>query len=95
VEGGFVFVANAHSGNISGYSVDSSGALDLLGTGGLWASVGPGNIDLAITQENAFLYNVDSGNNTMSIFAINADGSLTTLPQLSGTPLHGVGLVAR
>jgi 6-phosphogluconolactonase len=92
VVGSYGYVANAHSSSISSYSISSTGTVALLNaTAG---STGAGNIDLTPTSDGRFLYQLDSGDNEISIFLIHADGSLTAVSTSSGTPAFAAGLVA-
>jgi|SRR5215469_6011613 len=42
------------------------------------------NLEIVITPDGKFLYTLDSGTGTLSIFAINQDGSLTSLGDVGG-----------
>lgn len=45
---------------------------------------GSTNLDIAISSEGKFLYSLNSGTGTVSIFAINQDGTLTSLGDATG-----------
>lgn len=95
VVGSNAFVTNAHSNTITGYSVSGSGALALLGTGGVSASTGAGPLDMAATSDKSFLYALDSGDHAISVFSVTSAGALSSKPVFSGIPEHATGLVAR
>lgn len=95
VAGGYAYMANAASANITGLVVSETGALSLHDTSGITATTGSGAIDLAVTPDRGFLYSLAGGSHTVNIFAINADGSLTGLPALPNVPASAVGLAAR
>jgi DNA-binding beta-propeller fold protein YncE len=42
------------------------------------------NLEIVITPDGKFLYSLDSGTGTVSIFGINQDGSLTSLGEVGG-----------
>ncbi|MGB9112904.1 MAG: beta-propeller fold lactonase family protein, partial [Acidimicrobiales bacterium] len=58
--GGFYYVANTGTNNVSAYRVSSSGALSLVGTTGIVASTDAGPIDMAATPDGSTLY-VEAG----------------------------------
>jgi 6-phosphogluconolactonase (cycloisomerase 2 family) len=89
-DGRFAYTANAGTGTISGFAVDSDGRMTLLTPGGATGISGQGStpLDLDVTRDNRFLYVFENGTGTVGGFRINRDGSLTELPD---TP----GLVAR
>lgn len=71
--GPFMYAANFNSGTISGFSVDGAGALSLLDDSP-WAS--PSALSLACNDEFLYASNFADG---VDRFAIEADGSLTSL----------------
>lgn len=93
--GGHAYVANAASGTITGLSVSDVGALALLDVTGVSAQTGAGAIDLAVTPDRGYLYSLANGAHTISIYAINSDGSLTARPSFLEPPASAAGLVAR
>jgi len=93
--GGHAYVANAASGTITGLAVSETGALTLLDQSGVTAVTGAGAIDLAVTPDRGYLYSLANGAHTISVFAINADGSLTGRPSFLEPPASAAGLVAR
>jgi len=46
---------------------------------------GAGNLDIAVTADSQFLYSLNSGNETIGVFAINQEGK--TLLNLSEDPV--------
>ncbi|MEO7193789.1 MAG: beta-propeller fold lactonase family protein [Pseudonocardiaceae bacterium] len=97
----FAYVSNAVSGSISGYRIDSAGALSLLNRSGHTAVTVSSfaAIDSAVSGDDRFLYVITGGfsetaetpimSNAMNIsaFRIEADGKLTTIP---GTDPEGL-----
>jgi 6-phosphogluconolactonase len=89
--GKWVYVSNAGSNTVSGFSIGNTGALTPLGSTVLGINpAGSGNLDIAVSADSAYVYTLNSAAGTISIFGIQADGSLTTLGQIGGLP-KGVG----
>ena len=61
---------------------------------GRTAVVGGGNIDLALSGNSRYLYELN-GNRSISGFRIEADGHLAAVGNVGGLPASTVGLVAR
>lgn len=97
VDGKYAYTANTGSGTITGYSVHN-GALTLLNADGVTGVFGAGSspIDLAVSPDGAYLYALGSGAHAIAVFAINADGSLTSVPGGAAALVAGTnGLLAR
>ena len=95
VSGANAFVSNTQSNNITAYSIGPDGMLSLLANGQS-GMAGMGPTDLAITEANDYLYVLNGGSDSLSIFAVSAAGTLTKKPQdFPGLPANAVGLVAR
>jgi 6-phosphogluconolactonase (cycloisomerase 2 family) len=92
--GKFGYTANAQGGSISGFAFDNVGAISLIDADGRTAVVGGGNIDLALSGNSRYLYQLN-GNRSISGFRIAADGHLTAAGTIAGLPASTVGLVAR
>ncbi len=78
-----------HATSISGYRISRSGELTLLDADGVTASTGDGSmpIDAAFDGSSKTLYVLNSGSDTIAIFARMADGSLDdrgSVPVLDG-----------
>lgn len=93
-DGRFAYTANAHSGTISGLAVSADGAFGLLDPDGATATVGGGNIDLALSGNGRYLYQLNGGG-TISAFRTQADGHLAPLGVVDGLPAGVAGLAAR
>jgi len=93
--GGFAYIANAASANITGLIVSESGELSLRDDTGITAQSSAGAIDLAVSPDHGYLYSLASGPHVINIYEIKADGSLAAMPALSGVPATAAGLVAR
>jgi 6-phosphogluconolactonase len=85
-------------GTISSYKVAPDGSLSLISE--IAARTGNAPVDLAITPNNQYLYNVNAVDGTVSMFKIEqANGSLISLGEIGGLPHDGsgsaVGIAAR
>ena len=92
--GRFAYTANAHSGTISGFAVATDGTLSLLDPSGTTAVVGPGNVDLALSANSRYLYQLRSSG-PITALRVENDGHLTTLGVVGAMPGSVAGLAAR
>lgn len=92
--GKFGYTANAQGGSISGFAIANDGTIGLIDADGRTAVVGGGNIDLALSGNSRYLYQLN-GDRSISGFRIEADGHLTPAGRTAGMPSSTVGLVAR
>jgi len=92
--GKFGYTANAQGGSISGFVIANDGTIGLIDADGRTAVVGGGNIDLALSGNSRYLYELD-GDRSISGFRIEADGHLTSAGRSVTLPASTVGLVAR
>ena len=92
--GKFGYTANAQGGSISGFAIGNDGAISLIDADGRTAVVGGGNIDLALSGNSRYLYQLN-GNRSISGFRVEADGHLTAVGTVAGLPASTVGLVAQ
>jgi len=77
-------------GTISSYKVGSDGSLSLISK--VAATTGIAPVDLAITPNNQFLYNVNANSGTVSMFEIDQmNGNLIPLGEIGGLPDDGSG----
>jgi hypothetical protein len=88
--GGFYFVSNTGSNNVSSFTVDASGQPTLLHA--VAATTNPGPIDLATS--GGYLYVETGTNGTVDEFAVNGDGSLTPIGTVAGLPPGLEGIAA-
>jgi 6-phosphogluconolactonase (cycloisomerase 2 family) len=90
------FVGNSGSGTITGFRVSNDGSITLLNPTGISANVGTGTnpADLALSNNSAFLFSLNSGTNTISTFRVDANGTLTPFGQtptsLPAGSFHGL-----
>ncbi len=77
--GSFAYTTNAGSGSISSYSLAEDGSLNLLqATAGL-TGLGSAPVDMAFSVDGQYLYALGNAAHTITIFRMQADGSLSKL----------------
>lgn len=96
-DGRFAYVTNTPDNSISGFSVATNGSLAILNADGRTAATGSGSlpIDLAASSDSKFLYVVAAGTHRILVYAIGADGALSSRPGVAGLPKAANGLVVR
>lgn len=87
------YTGNTSSDNISSYSLDGMGGLNLLSGVAEVTGDAPSAVTISLDQLN--LYTLDSAANTITTFTIASDGSLNQVNLPITTPDNAVGLVAR
>jgi 6-phosphogluconolactonase (cycloisomerase 2 family) len=92
-DGQFAYAVNTGSSVISGYKVSFKGDLSLLGNG-VTATTGPHPLDIALTRDSRYLYNV-SGAGALIGYRVNENGSLTSLGHVTSVPTTSRGLIAQ
>ena len=90
--GRYGYVANAGTGNISGFAISQDGSASLLDLSGVTAMTGGNPTDIAISHDSIYLYTRVAALGAIAIFRIGSDGSLESLPSLTGTPAGLAGL---
>lgn len=93
--GSRAFVSNTASGSISTYDVDQHGTLTLVAARALDTGAGSKPIDMALSRNGKYLYVVDSGTHALGAARVEADGTLTALPGVTGLPPSAWGLAAQ
>jgi 6-phosphogluconolactonase (cycloisomerase 2 family) len=94
--GRYAYVTNTGSGTVTGYRIQADGVLVRLDDDGETASTGSGSspIDADFSRNSRFLYVLNAGNQTISVFEVSANGSLTPVETEAGLPRGAVGLAA-
>lgn len=91
--GSYLYTANAGSNSITGYRIGASGVLSLLSPSGVTAHTDAGPVDLAASPDGRFLYQQATGAGAIDEYAVNADGSLTSIGTVAGLPVdNGSGI---
>lgn len=87
---------NAGNGIITCYKIDDTGRIALLSADGQTAAIGRGSRDIAISADSRYCYVFNSILGTISSYAVQANGNLTSLGEVGKLPVPGGnGLVAR
>ena len=80
---------------MTGVRVASNGGLSLLESGGVTALTEATPIDVAVSNNDHFLYVLNAGSGSISQYRIGSDGALKPLGAVGGFAAGAVGLVAR
>lgn len=88
------YATNTGSASISLFTINFRGTMDPLLSGGQTVSTGDGPLDLVLTQNGRFLYTLDSADDTISAFRVQANGGLVSLGTVP-VPDGSNGLAAR
>lgn len=81
-----IFTDNTGSSTVSALSADSAGALTLLNAVAAATGAGTAPLDMGISADGQYLYNLQVAAGRVGEFHINADGSLTTVGTIGGFP---------
>ncbi|HTA46715.1 MAG TPA: beta-propeller fold lactonase family protein [Bryobacteraceae bacterium] len=85
--GKWVYVSNAGSDSVSGFTIGNGGTLTPIGGTVLGSNpAGSNNLDIAVSSDSGFVYTLNSGAGAIGMFAIQNDGSLISLGQVDGLP---------
>ena len=93
--GDFAYTTNTGSASVSAYSIAADGTPTLLNGDGITAVTGKGPIDAGFSFDDKFLFVLNSGDHSISTFAVRRDGSLTGAGTTYGLPAASNGLAAR
>lgn len=86
--GKWVYVSNAASSTIAGFTIGQGGTLTPIGATIVATNPqGSVNLDIAVSSDGKYLYSINSGAGSVGIFAIQSDGTLTNLGDISGLPI--------
>ncbi len=85
--GRVVYTANAGTSNLSGFTIDHSGALAPISSTIVGANpAGSANIDTAVSRNGKFIYTLNAGTGAIGEFAVQSDGSLVRFGEVDGLP---------
>ena len=94
--GRYAYTTNTGNASVSGSRVDNGGGLELLNTDGVAGMTGAGPLDMDLSRNSSFLYTINVGDNSISIFHVGAtDGSLSHIGEVTGLPETSLGLAAQ
>jgi 6-phosphogluconolactonase (cycloisomerase 2 family) len=83
-----VYVSNAASSSISGFNIGPSGGLTPIGATVVGSNPeGSVNLDIALSADGKYLYTLNSGAGNVGIFAVQPDGTLTSLGSAGDFPV--------
>jgi len=82
------YTANFGSSNISGFSVGPGGVLSPI-AGTLLASNPPNSfsLDIAVSSDGKYVFNLNPGSGTIGVFVIESDGTLNPFGNITGLPI--------
>jgi len=84
-DGRWVYVSNAASSTVSGFTIGATGTLTPIGSTVVGTNPnGSTNLDIAVSADSKFVYTLNAGTGTIGIFAIQQDGSLNSLGDAAG-----------
>jgi 6-phosphogluconolactonase len=87
-DGKFVYVDNAATSTVAGFSVDTNGTLaPIAGTILATEPAGAANLDMSISANGQLLFTLNSGHGNVSVYHINSNGTLTLLGNIDGLPM--------
>ncbi len=90
--GSFAFVSNTGSDRISSYYIDKTGVLSLLKS--VAAEDGAHPIDIVVSADNRYVYNINSVSHTISEYARKPAGVIELIGKVTTLPPYAVGLVS-
>lgn len=86
-DGKFVYVDNAGTSTVAGFSIGPNGTLTpIAGTILSTDPEGAANLDLTVSGDGKYLYTLNSGLGTIGVYGINSDGTLQNLGAIEGLP---------
>lgn len=91
-DGKFAFAANAGSNTISTFAVNTAGQLQLISAAAATGAMGA--VDLTLSGDEAYVYNVNSGSHSITEFKKDSNGILTKIGEVTGLPTRVIGIAA-
>lgn len=92
--GKLAYATNTGSDNVTGATLSPHGALELLDEEGVTAESGVAPIDAALARNSKYLYVLNGGDNSITIYSVGNKGNLTEIGLVEGLPDAVVGLAA-
>ncbi len=85
--GKWVYVDNAGTSTVAGFSIAADGGLTPI-AGTILSSLPEGatNLDMTISADGQYLFNLQSGAGAVGVYTINQDGTLNQLGDIEGLP---------
>ena len=86
-DGLHVYVSNAGSSNISGFTIGSGGVLSPIASTILASNAsGSTNLDITVSGDGKVLYSLNAKVGAIGVFLIHSDGTLTEVGPITGFP---------
>jgi 6-phosphogluconolactonase len=92
-QGRYAYVTNTESDNISTYQVSPAGVLSLIHANTV--ATGDAPIDLVVSKDNQFVFNVNSMSHTVSSYMRTVGGGLNPVNSVGALPPFAAGLVTK
>jgi 6-phosphogluconolactonase (cycloisomerase 2 family) len=92
--GQYAYTTNTASNNISNFNVNTNTGSVSVNTA-VAATSGAGPIDADLSNDSKFLYVLNGAGNSITGYAVGANGSLTYMQTITGLPTGANGLAAR
>jgi 6-phosphogluconolactonase (cycloisomerase 2 family) len=91
--GHFLYVTNGSSDTVSVFSIAADGSLSpvVCPAAPTYCNTATGPGPVAVSPDGRFLYVINFNSNTVSVFAIASNGSLSAFPACAGTCSTGMG----
>jgi 6-phosphogluconolactonase len=87
--GKWVYVDNAGTATVAGFAVAANGALSPIANTILSTlHTGAGNLDITVSGDGMYLFNLQSGAGAIGVYTINSDGTLNQLGDVEGLPAN-------
>lgn len=86
-DGKYVYVDNAGTFTVAGFSIGTNGALTPI-DGTILSSdpTGTNNLDMTVSGDGKYLYTLNSGTGSIGIYSINTNGTLNNLGEINNLP---------
>lgn len=94
--GKFAYVSNTGSGSLSAYRIAHDGSITLRDADGRTGDTGTGSapLDIAFSNNDRYIYTLNSGTHSLGAFRVQSNGGLVALPGANGLPIGANGLAA-
>lgn len=93
-DGNYAYATNTASNNVSSFATNAAtGSISVHQA--IAAATPAGPIDAALSDDSKFLYVLNAGGQSISVFAVGGDGGLSPLQTVTGLPAGANGLAAK
>jgi len=91
-DGKYAYVTNFGSNSISSFTVGFDGSLHVMKN--VEATTGAAPTDVALSNNESYLYTINASSHTISEYKKSPNGRLNNMGEISGLPAFATGLVA-